>query len=87
MKGTEGERPEDLEETGQKVIKRGTLVPDFSLLSFKSCEARAVGEAKTPWNHGIDDWWHDHGKLDNTFDLRHALGRESLIDIISEDEG
>ncbi|KAK2768797.1 hypothetical protein FQN54_000653 [Arachnomyces sp. PD_36] len=66
---------EGIEETKRTTIKKGALVPDFSLFHSETSEIRAVGEAKTPWHHGLSSWWRDHGKLNMTHDLRHALGQ------------
>jgi hypothetical protein len=80
-KGKEKEAEEqNTEEADREEIKKGALIPDFALMDFKSCKARAVGEAKTPWVHPLLQQWHDHG-VKNTLKLRHALGRKPVINI------
>lgn len=33
------------------------LVPDYALMMEEDGAPRAVGEAKTPWNHGLRRFW------------------------------
>ncbi|KAK2803493.1 hypothetical protein FQN50_006928 [Emmonsiellopsis sp. PD_5] len=55
--------------------KRKVFIPDYALLVEQNGAPRAVGEAKTPWNHELDVLWHDFVDGKEQFGLRRALGQ------------
>jgi hypothetical protein len=47
------EKDKDRKESDKKEAKESRLTPDFSIFNPAFFGQRAVGEAKTPWHHGI----------------------------------
>jgi hypothetical protein len=54
--------------------KRKNLIPDYALMMENDGSPRAVGEAKTPWNHDFERLWLDVQDSETKFSMRRALG-------------
>lgn len=61
------------------IRKRQYLIPDYALMVEESGAPRAVGEAKTPWNHDFEQLWVDFGESKHKMDMRRALGKHHLL--------
>lgn len=66
------------------VRTRKSLVPDYALMVEANGAPRAVGEAKTPWNHNFIAVWEEiiDDPAEPKFLASQTLGRLSLILII-----
>ncbi|PGG95151.1 hypothetical protein AJ79_10225 [Helicocarpus griseus UAMH5409] len=58
-----------------KQRKRKNLIPDYALMVEENGAPRAVGEAKTPWNHDFQALWIDIQNTNNKLLMRRALGQ------------
>lgn len=66
------------------VRTRKSLVPDYALMVEANGTPRAVGEAKTPWNHNFMAVWEEiiDDPAEPKFLASQTLGRLSLIFIV-----
>ncbi|KAK2754213.1 hypothetical protein FQN54_007092 [Arachnomyces sp. PD_36] len=58
-----------------KKRKRKNLIPDYALMVEDNGAPRAVGEAKTPWNHDFRALWLDFENTEKKLLMRRALGQ------------
>ena len=57
-----------------KKRKRKELIPDYALMVEDDGAPRAVGEAKTPWNHNFQNLWLNLIRSEERLEIRRALG-------------
>ena len=70
--------PLDENEETVKPRKRKNLIPDYALMVEENGAPRAVGEAKTPWNHDFQALWADFQTDEKKLLMRRALGKHHL---------
>lgn len=61
-----------IDSKGQTDDNKSVLIPDYALIDSDG-EPRAIGEAKTPWNHDFLAFWLNRGGSDS--ELPHLLGK------------
>ncbi|KAK2861234.1 hypothetical protein FQN49_004408 [Arthroderma sp. PD_2] len=74
-KAPAGEETDTLSVVPAKNRRRKDLIPDYSLMMEGSGAPRAVGEAKTPWNHNFLQVWNSFWKTEDQVRMRQVLGQ------------
>lgn len=59
--------------------KKNSLIPDYALMVASDGAPRAVGEAKTHWNHNFLELWIKYINHDDKMLMRLALGKLSPV--------